>query len=57
MFFFSHLRGDFLCTFCRSLIKPEIEYCDDSKKISGEQRLNPEDQRVSTATPASEASS
>ncbi|XP_028265700.1 E3 ubiquitin-protein ligase TRIM33 isoform X2 [Parambassis ranga] len=38
-------KGDFLCTFCRSLTNPEIEYCDDSKKIKGEQSLNPEDQR------------
>uniref|UniRef100_G3NML3 E3 ubiquitin-protein ligase TRIM33 n=1 Tax=Gasterosteus aculeatus aculeatus TaxID=481459 RepID=G3NML3_GASAC len=37
--------GDFLCTFCRSLTTPEIEYCDDSKKIKGEQELSPEDQR------------
>ncbi|XP_042348560.1 E3 ubiquitin-protein ligase TRIM33 [Plectropomus leopardus] len=37
--------GDFLCTFCRSLSNPEIEYCDDSKKIKGVQGLNPEDQR------------
>lgn len=43
-------RGDFLCTFCRSLTIPEIEYCDDSRKIKGEQSLNPEDQRVSSAT-------
>uniref|UniRef100_A0A665X146 E3 ubiquitin-protein ligase TRIM33 n=1 Tax=Echeneis naucrates TaxID=173247 RepID=A0A665X146_ECHNA len=38
-------KGDFLCTFCRSLANPEIEYCDDSKKIKGEQAMNPEDQR------------
>ncbi|KAF0036718.1 hypothetical protein F2P81_012030 [Scophthalmus maximus] len=38
-------KGDFLCTFCRSLSSPEIEYCDDSRKIKGEQALNPEDQR------------
>ncbi|CAJ1055355.1 E3 ubiquitin-protein ligase TRIM33 isoform X3 [Xyrichtys novacula] len=38
-------KGDFLCTFCRSLQTPEIEYCDDSRKITGEQSLNPEDQR------------
>ncbi|CAN9515815.1 unnamed protein product [Ophioblennius macclurei] len=38
-------KGDFLCTFCRSLTEPEIEYCDDSKKIKGEQPLKPEDQR------------
>lgn len=38
-------KGDFLCTFCRNLIKPEIEYCDDSRKGSGEQSLSPEDQR------------
>ncbi|XP_074498867.1 E3 ubiquitin-protein ligase TRIM33 isoform X2 [Sebastes fasciatus] len=37
--------GDFLCTFCRSLTTPEIEYCDDSKKFKGEQSLSPEDQR------------
>ncbi|XP_074537469.1 E3 ubiquitin-protein ligase TRIM33 isoform X2 [Halichoeres trimaculatus] len=38
-------KGDFLCTFCRSVKSPEIEYCDDSRKITGEQSLNPEDQR------------
>uniref|UniRef100_UPI0037E8A00E E3 ubiquitin-protein ligase TRIM33 isoform X2 n=1 Tax=Semicossyphus pulcher TaxID=241346 RepID=UPI0037E8A00E len=38
-------KGDFLCTFCRSLNSPEIEYCDDSKKITAEQSLSPEDQR------------
>ncbi|XP_029011428.1 E3 ubiquitin-protein ligase TRIM33 isoform X2 [Betta splendens] len=37
--------GDFLCTYCRSLTNPEIEYCDDAKKIKGEQGLSPEDQR------------
>ncbi|XP_039655587.1 E3 ubiquitin-protein ligase TRIM33 isoform X4 [Perca fluviatilis] len=37
--------GDFLCTFCRSLTTPEIEYCDDSNKIKGEQGLSPENQR------------
>ncbi|XP_071331483.1 E3 ubiquitin-protein ligase TRIM33 isoform X2 [Trachinotus anak] len=38
-------KGDFLCTFCRSLTTPEIEYCDDSRKIKGEQNMSPEDQR------------
>ncbi|XP_065817187.1 E3 ubiquitin-protein ligase TRIM33 isoform X1 [Labrus bergylta] len=38
-------KGDFLCTFCRSVNIPEIEYCDDSKKITAVQSLNPEDQR------------
>ncbi|XP_067383929.1 E3 ubiquitin-protein ligase TRIM33 isoform X1 [Channa argus] len=38
-------KGDFLCTFCRSLTNPEIEYCDDTKKVKGEQGLSPEDQR------------
>uniref|UniRef100_A0AAQ6A8X6 E3 ubiquitin-protein ligase TRIM33 n=1 Tax=Amphiprion ocellaris TaxID=80972 RepID=A0AAQ6A8X6_AMPOC len=38
-------KGDFLCTFCRSLTNPEVEYCDDSRKVKGEQALNPEDQR------------
>ncbi|XP_032377877.1 E3 ubiquitin-protein ligase TRIM33 isoform X2 [Etheostoma spectabile] len=37
--------GDFLCTFCRSLTTPEIEYCDDSNKIKREQGLSPENQR------------
>ncbi|KAM3617217.1 uncharacterized protein V6R79_003459 [Siganus canaliculatus] len=36
-------KGDFLCTFCRSLSNPEIEYCDD-RKLSGE-GMNSEDQR------------
>uniref|UniRef100_A0A3B4TC67 E3 ubiquitin-protein ligase TRIM33 n=1 Tax=Seriola dumerili TaxID=41447 RepID=A0A3B4TC67_SERDU len=38
-------KGDFLCTFCRSLSSPEIEYCDDGRKTKGEQNMNPEDQR------------
>ncbi|XP_040911794.1 E3 ubiquitin-protein ligase TRIM33 isoform X5 [Toxotes jaculatrix] len=38
-------KGDFLCTFCRSLTNPEIEYCDDSRKVKGEQSMSPEDQR------------
>nr|XP_057941769.1 E3 ubiquitin-protein ligase TRIM33 isoform X2 [Doryrhamphus excisus] len=38
-------KGDFLCTFCRSILSPEIEYCDDSKRVKGEKVLNPEDQR------------
>ncbi|MED6251446.1 hypothetical protein ATANTOWER_030885 [Ataeniobius toweri] len=38
-------QGDFLCTFCRSIATPEIEYCDESKVIKGDQSLNPEDQR------------
>lgn len=46
----SVLRGDFLCSFCRSLSSPEMEYCDDSKRISEEQGLNPEDQRVSVVS-------
>lgn len=40
-----------MCTFCRSLSNPEIEYnCDDdppAKKDQSEQSLSPEDQRVS----------
>ncbi|XP_077434356.1 E3 ubiquitin-protein ligase TRIM33 isoform X2 [Vanacampus margaritifer] len=40
-------KGDFLCTFCRSISSPEIEYCDDSRKVSGENALNSEDQRKS----------
>lgn len=38
-------KGDFLCTFCRSVSSPEIEYCDDSRRIKSEQSLSPEDQR------------
>ncbi|XP_061623006.1 E3 ubiquitin-protein ligase TRIM33 isoform X3 [Phyllopteryx taeniolatus] len=38
-------KGDFLCTFCRSISSPEIKYCDDSRKVSGENVLTPEDQR------------
>ncbi|XP_070766206.1 E3 ubiquitin-protein ligase TRIM33 isoform X2 [Enoplosus armatus] len=38
-------KGDFLCTFCRSLTNPEIEYCDDSRKENGEQDMSTEDQR------------
>ncbi|KAJ3586211.1 hypothetical protein NHX12_012611 [Muraenolepis orangiensis] len=37
-------KGDFLCTFCRSLDAPEIQYCDDSKRKS-DHGLSPEDQR------------
>lgn len=48
LFFSLSVRGDFLCTFCRSLDNPEIQYCEDSKKTTGEQGLNPVDQRVST---------
>ncbi|XP_061592618.1 E3 ubiquitin-protein ligase TRIM33 isoform X1 [Cololabis saira] len=38
-------KGDFLCTFCRSISSPEIDYCEDSKKIKAEQSLSPQDQR------------
>ncbi|XP_068602613.1 E3 ubiquitin-protein ligase TRIM33 [Brachionichthys hirsutus] len=38
-------KGDFLCTFCRSTDKPEIEYSDDSRKTGAEPGLSPEDQR------------
>ncbi|TSO77772.1 E3 ubiquitin-protein ligase TRIM33 [Bagarius yarrelli] len=41
--------GDWMCTFCRSLTNPEIEYnCDDDdppSKNNTEQVLSPEDQR------------
>lgn len=46
--------GDWMCTFCRSLTNPEIEYnCDDDppiKKDKSEHGLSPEDQRVSSWT-------
>ncbi|KAK7884849.1 hypothetical protein WMY93_027972 [Mugilogobius chulae] len=38
-------KGDFLCTFCRSLSNPEIQYCDENRKLKGESALGPEDQR------------
>uniref|UniRef100_A0A8C6WLM7 E3 ubiquitin-protein ligase TRIM33 n=1 Tax=Neogobius melanostomus TaxID=47308 RepID=A0A8C6WLM7_9GOBI len=38
-------KGDFLCTFCRSLSIPEIQYCEENRKQTGEQSLSPEDQR------------
>ncbi|KAF7644300.1 hypothetical protein LDENG_00224390 [Lucifuga dentata] len=38
-------KGDFLCTYCRSLTNPEIEYCDDTRKGKSEGGLSPEDQR------------
>ncbi|XP_071369803.1 E3 ubiquitin-protein ligase TRIM33 isoform X1 [Centroberyx affinis] len=38
-------KGDFLCTFCRSLSNPEIEYCEDGKKAKCDQGLSPEDRR------------
>ncbi|XP_072537555.1 E3 ubiquitin-protein ligase TRIM33 isoform X2 [Salminus brasiliensis] len=41
--------GDWMCTFCRNLSSPEMEYnCDDdppSKKEESERGLSPEDQR------------
>uniref|UniRef100_A0A673L6Z7 E3 ubiquitin-protein ligase TRIM33 n=1 Tax=Sinocyclocheilus rhinocerous TaxID=307959 RepID=A0A673L6Z7_9TELE len=41
--------GDWMCTFCRSLTNPEMEYnCDDdppSKKDKSETAMSPEDQR------------
>uniref|UniRef100_A0A672MIV1 E3 ubiquitin-protein ligase TRIM33 n=1 Tax=Sinocyclocheilus grahami TaxID=75366 RepID=A0A672MIV1_SINGR len=41
--------GDWMCTFCRSLTNPEMEYnCDDdppSKKDMSEMAMSPEDQR------------
>uniref|UniRef100_A0A673ML91 E3 ubiquitin-protein ligase TRIM33 n=1 Tax=Sinocyclocheilus rhinocerous TaxID=307959 RepID=A0A673ML91_9TELE len=41
--------GDWMCTFCRSLTNPEMEYnCDDdppSKKDKSEMAMSPEDQR------------
>ncbi len=40
-----------MCTFCRSLRNPEMEYnCDDdppSEKDTSETEMSPEDQRVS----------
>lgn len=43
--------GDWMCTFCRSLRNPEMEYnCDDdppSEKDMSETEMSPEDQRVS----------
>uniref|UniRef100_A0A674P999 RING-type E3 ubiquitin transferase n=1 Tax=Takifugu rubripes TaxID=31033 RepID=A0A674P999_TAKRU len=38
-------KGEFLCTFCRSLETPEIKYCEESRKTSTEQSLSAEDQR------------
>lgn len=38
-------KGEFLCTFCRSLSNPEIQYCDDNRQQKGEQGLSPVDQR------------
>ncbi|XP_057711583.1 E3 ubiquitin-protein ligase TRIM33 isoform X2 [Corythoichthys intestinalis] len=38
-------KGDFLCTFCRSISTPEIMYCHESRKEVGENALKPEDQR------------
>lgn len=38
-------KGEFLCTFCRSLTSPEIEYCDNSRRMKGDPVLSPEDQR------------
>ncbi|XP_042617701.1 E3 ubiquitin-protein ligase TRIM33 isoform X1 [Cyprinus carpio] len=41
--------GDWMCTFCRSLINPEMEYNSDddppSKKDKSEMAMSPEDQR------------
>uniref|UniRef100_A0A8C6PCL9 Tripartite motif containing 33 n=1 Tax=Nothobranchius furzeri TaxID=105023 RepID=A0A8C6PCL9_NOTFU len=38
-------KGDFLCTFCRSIANPEIEYCDESRRLKEDQSLTAEDQR------------
>ncbi|XP_013888386.1 E3 ubiquitin-protein ligase TRIM33 isoform X4 [Austrofundulus limnaeus] len=38
-------QGDFLCTFCRSITSPEIEYCDESSRTKENQSLSAEDQR------------
>ncbi|XP_034027863.1 E3 ubiquitin-protein ligase TRIM33 isoform X3 [Thalassophryne amazonica] len=38
-------KGDFLCTFCRSLTSPEIVYCEEIRSAKGERGLSPEDQR------------
>lgn len=47
-FFFS--SGEWICTFCRDLLKPEVEYdCDNlqhTKKGKTAQGLSPVDQRV-----------
>lgn len=49
-FFFFLFSGDWICTFCRDLSKPEVEYdCDNlqhSKKGKTAQGLSPVDQRV-----------
>uniref|UniRef100_A0A8B9JCR9 RING-type E3 ubiquitin transferase n=1 Tax=Astyanax mexicanus TaxID=7994 RepID=A0A8B9JCR9_ASTMX len=41
--------GDWMCTFCRNLTKPELEYnCDDdppSSKAESDRGISPEDQR------------
>lgn len=48
---FSLYSGDWICTFCRDIGKPEVEYdCDNmqhSKKGKTAQGLSPVDQRVS----------
>lgn len=50
-FCFSPLSGEWMCTFCRSLASPEMEYEPDDEprgeKDTSEQGLSPEDQRVS----------
>lgn len=50
MSFFFLFSGDWICTFCRDLSKPEVEYdCDNlqhSKKGKTAQGLSPVDQRV-----------
>jgi len=38
-------RGDFLCTFCRNLTNPEIEYTEDAKKAKVDCGLGHEDRR------------
>lgn len=48
------LRGDFLCTFCRSITNPEIEYCDESARAKENPSLGAEDQRVSKLKTSSE---
>lgn len=49
-YIFPIFSGDWICTFCRDLSKPEVEYdCDNlqhSKKGKTAQGLSPVDQRV-----------
>lgn len=54
LFSFFFLSGEWICTFCRDLSKPEVEYdcgvsthvSEEKRKLEGSPGLAPIDQRV-----------